>query len=611
MRLKGKRVGQPRCRHRHNELTHSWKCQLWATCLRDSEEFIWLDPGFGVKSVFMKRWPFTAAVSLCILFTQASIPQNPPAPGPRFRSQTNLVLIPVQVRSHGQHVPNLKQEAFTILQDGKPQKVAIFEEVRTSTQRLQRVPVGPREFTNQVIGNPETARYTVIAIDRMNTAPLDLMRVREGLIKFLAHTVDTGEPIRLISIESNGLLMLQDFTTDPKAIGAALNRALSRSAPKPEQSSVGLDEFTQEADVAMNMTKDPAGLSQLLDALDRTKDNENRMLAFQERSARISSLDALQQIALSLAGIPGRKSLVWASSGYPFSSIVKQSRGQVQYDFSQVSEALSLDAYTTRLLSNSNIAMYPVDARGMTNTEWDSMDPAHKFSATKGEQAGRRQANGDVITTFERLAAGTGGRPCYNRAELSDCFKEALDDSRNYYMVGFYVDRNSTKDGWHKLQVKVDEKGSNVRSRNGFLFPLPDPDKNRAQDMSTAVHSLLLDSGIPFKGEWTTTKNKGDKVANGFVIQLPSEANVIDPDQNKLDLEIVGIARAKDGTIAGRFAQKVQRSLTPEAIAMIQKTGVSYTNTIDLPLGVYLVRMVVHDNNTGRTGAVNTLLKVQ
>jgi VWFA-related protein len=477
----------------------------------------------------MKAWLFTASF-LGILFTQPLNAQEPAAPATTIRSQTNLVLVPVQVRSHGQHVPNLKQDSFTLLQDGKPQKISVFEEIRTSTQRLQKAPVGPKEFTNQLLGSPQSARYTVIAIDRVNTAPLDLMRVREGLTHFLVQTADTGEPIRLISIENNGLRMLQDFTTDPKAIGAALNRGTSSSA-KPEQSSVQLDEYTQEVQASVNSTKgDTEALKKLLDALDNTKDNENRLLAFQERSARISSLDALQQIAQSLAGLPGRKSLVWASSGYPFSSIVKQSRGGVKYDFSQVNEALTLDAYTTHLLSVANIAMYPVDARGLTNTPWDSIDPSHKYSPTEGEKMARQQTNQDVLTTFERLAAGTGGKPCYNRPELADCFKEALEDSRYYYMVGFYVDSKNTKEGWHKLQIKVEEKGINVRSRNGFLFPLPDPEKTREQDVSTAVHSLLQDSGIPFKGEWTTTQKKGDKIANGFVIQVAPEANVIDPE---------------------------------------------------------------------------------
>src|SRR5689334_191321 len=93
--------------------------------------------------------------------------------GETFKSQTNLVLVPVEVRSHGQHVAGLSKDKFTLLQDGKPAKIAVFEEVRTTTERLQKVPVGPQEFSNQYQGSAATARYTIIAIDRINTTTMD------------------------------------------------------------------------------------------------------------------------------------------------------------------------------------------------------------------------------------------------------------------------------------------------------------------------------------------------------------------------------------------------------------------------------------------------------
>jgi hypothetical protein len=175
-------------------------------------------------------------------------------------------------------------------------------------------------------------------------------------------------------------------------------------------------------------------------------------------------------------------------------------------------------------------------------------------------------------------------------------------------MVGFYVDK-STKEGWHKLQVKVD--GANTRSRNGFLFPLPEPEKTRELDINTAAQSLLPELGIPFKGEWTTTHKKGDKVSNGLDLQVAPAANVVDLEQRKLNLEFLAIARARDGKIAGQFAQQIKKDLSPEAVAMIQQSGIGYKYTLDLPPGDYLVRIVVRDNNTGRTGAANSLLKVE
>lgn len=55
----------------------------------------------------------------------------------------------------------------------------------------------------------------------------------------------------------------------------------------------------------------------------------------------------------------------------------------------------------------------------------------------------------------------------------------------------------------------------------------------------------------------------------------------------------------------------VLRELPQESLTIIQQEGISYRNKIKLPPGEYLVRFVVRDNNTGRTGAAHSLLEVQ
>lgn len=530
---------------------------------------------------------------------------------PQFRSETNLVLVPVQVRNKGQFVPGLKQDAFTLLQDGKEQKISTFEEVRTTTERLKRRPVDPNGFTNELVGSPETARYTVIAIDRINTTTLDMMRLREGLLKFLAQAADTGDPIRLVSIELGGIRLVQDFTTNPKVIAAALQRA-NNPTGKLDESKSTLNDSLHDLEVSGTATyDDPSQLANFLSNLDKAKQAEQAVSAFQQRTARINALEALQQLALSLSGLPGRKSLVWASSGYPFGSMIREGRTGVSYNYSQVLEASSLDEYTTHLLNSSNIALYPLDARGTVNTAWEAMDPSVKYSPTDARKEYLNESNRDVITTFQHLADATGGKPCTERTDLSGCFKDAMEDSRDYYMLGFYVDQKGVKEGWHKLDVKVAEKGISVRSRNGFLYPLPDPAKTRNQDLSAAVNSLLLDAAIPFQGEWTSQEPKGDKKSVHFQLRVDPKANVVDAQNGKINIEFIGIARAKDGTIAAQFGQKIDRSLPPEAIASIQQGGLTYKNMFDLASGDYLVRFIVRDNLTGRIGGVSTLLKVQ
>ncbi len=546
---------------------------------------------------------FLAGISVSPAFSQQT-------PGSTIKTQTNLVLVPVEVRNKGQHVPGLAKDAFTLTQDGKEQKIAVFEEVRTTTERIKRVPVAPNQFTNELVGNPQTARYTVLAIDRINTKTIDLARVRDGLLKFLDKAADNGEPIKLVSIELNGIRTIHDFTTDPKAIAIALQKA-STNTQKIEHSSSELNAVLQELDAAATLDPNMSAerLQQYLTSLDRVKQGEQDIMAFQERTARINSLEALQQIAQSLSGLPGRKSLVWASSGYPFSSLAREGRTAVKYDVSQVTEAIALDQTTTNMLNAANIALYPVDAAGLRNESWDYMNPSNKYSATDSQKEFASGHMQDIHTTFERLASQTGGKPCYNRADLEPCFREAMDDSRDYYMLGYYLETKDLKPGFHKLQVKV--PNASTRSRNGFLYPLLDPSADKTEDIRLAVTSFLNNPGIPFKGEWTTTEKKGDKAANSFVLKISPSAQIVSATENHLNIEIAGIARAKNGSIVAQFDQKIDRVLPPEAVTQIQNNGLTYKNTISLAPGEYLVRFVVRNNNNGQLGATSTLLKVE
>lgn len=531
---------------------------------------------------------------------------------PTFRSQSNLVLVPVHVRNHSKHVSGLAQDKFTILEDGKPQKIAAFEEVRTTTERLKRVPVGPQEFSNRVEGDPTTARFTIIAIDRINTTTMDMQRLRLGLLKFLGQAADSGEPIRLVAIEPSRLEMLCDFTTDPKVLAAAVNHTQT-PAGKTADNSTYINEPQAEVDAGLQeqFAEGKISYDELLTGLahlDSQKETEQSGLLFQQRSRRINSLEALQMLAQSLEGLPGRKSVVWASSGYPFGMGVREGRGGVNFDFTRFAEAGELDEYTIHLLNAANIALYPLDARGTVNTAWDVMDTSHKYSPSYAEKQSAALSNQDIITTFVHLAESTGGKPCYERADVSGCFKDALDDARDYYMIGFYVDPN-TKPGWHKLQVKVSED-ANVRSRTGFIFSKLDPKDLRANDMRLQLSSNLIDPGIPFVGSWNINDSKTGKQDIGFELKILPQAKLVSEQDPHLDVEITAVARARDGKVAGQFYQHVDRQLPVQALSVIANSGIDYKNSMALSSGDYLVRVVVRDNPTGRMGSTSTLVRI-
>ncbi len=568
----------------------------------------------------LRRLALFLSVQAFLLITPNPLPGQKPAaePSSTFTTRADLVLVPVHVRRHGEHVSGLSKEAFTVLEDGQQQKVAVFEEVRTTTQRLQRATVPQGEFTNELQGKPETARYTVIAIDRINTTTMDMNRLRLGLMKFLSEAADSGEPIRLVAINPTSIDIIQDFTTDPHVLAAALKKA-STPAGREQAGDHSLDDTIREMDVAAASETDDAVAEQLSRALDTQKEQQQRQIAFRDRLSRLSSLEALQQLALSLAGLPGRKSLVWASSGYPFTSITEEYRDSrnmvmpsgVRPNFNGVAEAAGLDEYTTHLLSTGNIAMYPVDARGTVNTAYEVMDPSRKYSPTMAEKQYAQGHNQDIITTFEHLAAATGGKACFERADLSGCFKDALEDSRDYYLLGYYINRQKLQPGWHKINVKVAGGGVSVRSRTGFLLPKFGPDQTRSLDLNLGLGSRLLDPGIPFRGRWLDAVPSGDKKALSVLLHIPSSAALVAAGEPQINFDVVAVARKPDGSVAGQFSQHVDRRLDAAAVEVIQKQGISYKNVLELPTGIYSVRFVIRDNLSGRMGSVSTIRKVE
>jgi len=81
---------------------------------------------------------------------------------------------------------------------------------------------------------------------------------------------------------------------------------------------------------------------------------------------------------------------------------------------------------------------------------------------------------------------------------------------------------------------------------------------------------------------------------------------------NKVPVEkLNGFNISNHQGIAAQIAKQFAPTLTPEAIALVKKSGVFYKNFLPLGPGDYLVRFVIKDNLTGRTGAVNSWLKAQ
>ena len=134
-----------------------------------------------------------------------------------IKSVSRLVVVDTIVTdSSGQPLRGLKAEDFTVVEDGKPQKLALFSEEEPNTTTLAaHPPLPPNVFTNRPEYSNPTGALTVILLDGLNTPTQDQAYAREQLLKYLASQQDSTQRIAILAL-GNSLSLLQDFTSDPR-----------------------------------------------------------------------------------------------------------------------------------------------------------------------------------------------------------------------------------------------------------------------------------------------------------------------------------------------------------------------------------------------------------
>jgi VWFA-related protein len=542
----------------------------------------------------------------------------------KFIARSELVLIPTIVTDKsGNHIGALKQEDFVVLENGSERKIATFEEIVSDPHRLSRR-TNPNEFNNSLAGGPSTGRITAIVLDFINTPLLDQENARKELLKYLSQSLDQREPVGLYTLTRTGLQVIHDFTTDPRVLVNALHivkgdanqivdtpedvEALTGTA-SPDGSS-GSPSGAAGSKGSGQGSKGAAQEAQKLQTM--MEDSELNFQAFEQRMAITYTLEGLQQLAQTLAGVPGRKSLLWAGGGFPFNVSSTMQLAPAGRD--SLSDVMPMYEHTWQLLNDAQVALYPLDVKGLQVL---TMPSASIRNPGKNYSRNVRWKNLDTQASFDTFASMTGGRAYYGSNDLVKGFRAGVNDSAQYYMLGYYLDRSNTKPGWRKLAVKVRRDHTEVRARSGFFVTNAtlDPESNRARDISSALQSPLDYTSLALVARWDATepgKEPGKKHVK-YVVRLAPDAAVIDEaDSNHVVLDFVALAKTPEGKLVDHpVGQKVDIHLTPEKLSAIRRQGIVYNDALDLPPGEYSIRFVVRDDLSGRVGSVAAPLKVE
>ncbi len=505
-----------------------------------------------------------------------------------FRSETVLVEVPTVVSDKsGAHVHGLTKEKFHVFENGSEQKIAAMEEIVAVPTAPSAPPLRPGVFSN-AIENKQAHNFTVVALDTINTPFLDQAYGRQQLLKFLAQNVDPKQSIAMVLITSKGLKVVQSLSSDPATLVKILKK-LSGEITDAEMIDVdtrATAALTGETTVSglNGGLFEPLGGGVTNSVLGDFVSNGDVLYAqFRQENAIETTMRAFEGIAWTLAGVQGRKTLIWATGGFPFY--------MDNPDAIPGGRLSNLYERAMQALNDAQVVIYPVDIRGIVNISpiADAKTRRAPGSAQFTQRAWLQQSTIDTLTQFAEV---TGGRAYYNTNDVAGSFKKAMDDSSSYYMLSYYLDTKSPKAGWRHLKVKVDEKNVEVRSRSGFLVTnvTMNPQSTSQSDLSYAARAPFDATGIPIEMRWRDQSADGDKKKVGFGLQIPADSVTFEGDRNTFDLDFVAVAM-KDENIVASVSQPARGALSPENLAKIKASGVLYSNSLALAPGSYQVRV--------------------
>jgi VWFA-related protein len=169
----------------------------------------------------MLSFRLTGLVAVCLVFPLLSQTSAPPAHAADavIRVSVNLVEVDAMVTdSKGNHVSDLKPEDFTILEDGKPQKITQFAYVNPEpslSTSLITVKT-PGSFAPAVVPRREDVHRTIVLmVDNLHMHPDSIGALEPVLKKFVEEHVSAGDLVSVMGTRS-GRGLYESFTSDKR-----------------------------------------------------------------------------------------------------------------------------------------------------------------------------------------------------------------------------------------------------------------------------------------------------------------------------------------------------------------------------------------------------------
>lgn len=524
---------------------------------------------------------------------RAQQPDAPPQAVPAIRATSELVLVNVVARDKkGNLIRDLKEQDFTVLEDGQKQKIASFDfenidELALAQQTLATVngaadaaaaPAASIAATPvQSTGNARDRRLIVLFFDFSAMDPEQIDRAVSAAQKYVNTRMQAADLIAIVSLSTNMRLDL-DFSEDKQKILSVLSAYNSSSGQGFDNGAGGSSEGAAETGGAFTA-----------DDTDYNTFSADRKLL------------ALQSIIQSVGKLSQKKSLIYFSNGISQSGVDNQS---------------ALRAATAAAVK-ANVAIYPLDVRGLQALPGggEAQNASlHGQSAYSGASVlNDLNSNAATQETLSTLAADTGGKAFFDSNDFSGVFSQVQKDTSAYYILG-YTSANHLKDGrFRRIKVIVNRADLKLDYRSGYYAGRDYEHSGRAdreQQWQDELASDLPATDVAVYAGTAYFRRDDSHYFLSVSIVVPGSQIpfVQEKEKDNATLDIAGVVLEGGKFQVGQLRDTVK--LNVETAQQVRRKNVQYNTSFLLAPGSYHLKFVVRENRTGHMGSFETDVQI-
>ncbi len=424
----------------------------------------------------------TSGATLALAAKPTPTPTPAPIGGLSFRDEVEVTVVNIDayVRDRdGSPVEGLTADDFRILQDGEERPLSNFgvftkEVFRTRVEPARPgllVPTPtPRATAEETPADDSDELqikpiYMVLYVDNENIRPFDRNRVLRHVREFVEENLIPPVEMMVVSYQKS-FRIVQPFTADRKAVLDAVRSLRTFTGGRTERDSTRrqiMEDMRRERE---NQRSQGYGRETGSERAYR----QIRAYAEEEANQLSFSLSAIRQVVTLMAGLPGRKALVYISNGLPMVPGL-----DLFYAYADTFQDTSIMTLTARfersrqfeaLAAAANaqaVRIYAIDAGGLEVSAGVSAESQYAMDPLTSSVGSNNYQD-----SLRFMARNTGGLAVINTNDIAGGLERIEDDLFNYYSLGYTIGASGV-DKVHRIEVEVPGTDYQVRHRRRFV----------------------------------------------------------------------------------------------------------------------------------------------